>query len=60
MCRDCYWWRDQNRDKVGLHNRNSDLRYFILKFQKIFNSLEENFEKIVFVHLFHFTFSVYF
>jgi hypothetical protein len=30
-----------------------------LKLQKIFNSLQENFEKIVFVHLFHFTFSVF-
>jgi hypothetical protein len=44
---------------VGLHNGNSDLRYFTLKLQKIFNSLQENFEKIVFVHLFHFTFSVF-
>jgi hypothetical protein len=45
---------------VGLHNGNSDLWYFTLKLQKIFNSLQENFEKIVFVHLFHFTFFVYF
>jgi hypothetical protein len=60
MYRDCYWWRDQNRDWVGLHNGNSDLQYFTLKLLKIFNSLQENFEKIVFVHLFHFTFSVYF
>jgi hypothetical protein len=60
MCGDCYWWRDQNRDKVSLHNGNSDLRYFILKLQKIFNSLQENFFKIIFVHLCHFTFSVYF
>jgi hypothetical protein len=44
---------------VGLHNRNSDLWYFTLKLQKIFNSLQENFEKIVFVHLFHFTFCVF-
>jgi hypothetical protein len=60
MCRDCYWWRDQNCDWVDLHNGNSDLRYFTLKLYKIFNSLQENFEKIIFVHRFHFTFSVYF
>jgi hypothetical protein len=30
---------------VGLHNGNSDLWYFTLKLQKIFNSLQENFEK---------------
>lgn len=28
------------------------LQYFTLKLQKIFNSLQENFEKVVFVHLF--------
>jgi hypothetical protein len=60
MCRDCYWWRDQNRDYVGQHNGNSDLRYFTLKLQKIFNSLQGNFEKIAFVHLLNFTFFVYF
>jgi hypothetical protein len=60
MYRDCYWWRDKNCDQVVLHNGNSGLQYFTLKLQKIFNSLQENFEKIIFVLLFHFTFSVYF
>jgi hypothetical protein len=41
---------------VGLHNENSGLRYFTLKLQKIFNFLQENFEKIFFVLLFHFAF----
>jgi hypothetical protein len=45
---------------VVLHNGNSGLQYFTLKLQKIFNSSQENFEKIIFVLLFHFTFSVYF
>ena len=35
MCRDCYWWRDQNHDQVGVHNGNSDLWYFTLKLQKL-------------------------
>jgi hypothetical protein len=45
---------------VVLRNGNSGLQYFTLKLQKIFNSSQENFEKIIFVLLFHFTFSVYF
>jgi hypothetical protein len=45
---------------VVLHNGNSGLRYFTLKLQKIFNSSQENFEKIIFVLPFHFTFSVFF
>jgi hypothetical protein len=31
-----------------------------LKLHKIFNSSQENFEKIIVVLLFHFTFSMYF
>jgi hypothetical protein len=44
---------------VVLHNGNSGLRYFTSKLLKIFNSSQENFEKIIFVLLFHFTFSVF-
>jgi hypothetical protein len=39
---------------------NSGLQYFILKIQKIFNFLQENFKKISFVILFNFTICVYF
>ena len=60
MCRDCYWQRHKNRQQVGLHNIISSLQYFTLKLHKIFNSLQEDFKKMIFVLLFHFTFSMYF
>jgi hypothetical protein len=39
---------------------NSGLRYFTLKLQKIFKSLQKKIEKLIFVLLFHLTLYVYF
>jgi hypothetical protein len=52
-------WRDKNCYLVDLHNGNSGLQYFTLKFQKIFNSLQENYKKTIFELLFHLTFYVF-
>jgi hypothetical protein len=47
------------REPIGGETKIVIRWVYITELQKIFNSLQENFEKIVLMHLFHFTFCVF-